>query len=314
MSRPLLKLGGGLGGILRDLLLQSITEAKALISGTEGSDERRHVGVPLQAPKALGGFEDAGGDPAQHHLAAPPARDVTLHVTGPADEALDGVRRSERALEPGREVQRQDGHRLLEPFPHTGGCSGMLPVEAACEVPKQPRGGRDILALIRPPENRLHPGPLTLWQVVEDVAGLVDLATLPERGTVEHRGDCRPQCLRPIEHHQDAPIGAQAAALEVGQQALTDGRVLRRAFPETEGVLRAVGPDTQRDDQTVLADVDAVEHEADQIQVVEGRRLPRGELGRRLGDEAAADGALAHASTGNIERQRLQTPRRSRGC
>ena len=57
MSRPLLKLGGGLGGILRDLLLQSITEAKALISGTEGSDERRHVGVPLQAPKALGGFE-----------------------------------------------------------------------------------------------------------------------------------------------------------------------------------------------------------------------------------------------------------------
>ena len=74
MSRPLLKLGGGLGGILRDLLLQSITEAKALISGTEGSDERRHVGVPLQAPKALGGFEDAGGDPAQHHLAAPPAR------------------------------------------------------------------------------------------------------------------------------------------------------------------------------------------------------------------------------------------------
>lgn len=71
MSRPQLKLGGGLGGILRDLLLQGATDAKALISGAEGSDELRHVGIPLQAPKALGRFEDAGGDPVQHRLAAP---------------------------------------------------------------------------------------------------------------------------------------------------------------------------------------------------------------------------------------------------
>ncbi len=76
----------------------------------------------------------------------------------------------------------------------------------------------------------------------------------------------------------------------------------------------AVGPDPQGDDQAVLADVDTVEHEADQIQVVEGRRLPCGELGRRLGDEAAADGALADASTGDIERQRLQTPRVATGA
>jgi len=192
MSRPLLKLGGGFGDILRDLLLHRITEAKALVSGAEGRDELRHVRMPLQTPKALGRFEDAGGDPAQHHLAAPPARDVTLHLTGPADKALDGVGRSERALKPGREVQRQDGHRLLEPFPHTGCCAGMLPVEAAREVPQQPRRGCDIRALIRPPEDRLHPGLLPLWQVVEDVAGLVDLATLHERGAVEHRGDGRP--------------------------------------------------------------------------------------------------------------------------
>ena len=61
-----------------------------------------------------------------------------------------------------------------------------------------------------------------------------------------------------------------------GGQALTDGRVLRRTFPEPESVLRAVDADPQRDDHTVLADVDTVEQETDQIQLVEGRRLLAG--------------------------------------
>ena len=144
--------------------------------------------------------------------------------------------------------------------------------------------------------------------MVEDVAGLVDLAALHQRGTTEHRRDRRPQRLRPIEHHEDAPIGAQATTLEVGEQALTDGRVLRRTFPEPEGVLRAVDADPQRDDHTVLADVDTVEQETDQIQIVEGRRLPRGQLRGGLGDKPAADGALTHAAAGNVGRERLQTP------
>ena len=75
----------------------------------------------------------------------------------------------------------------------------------------------------------------------------------------------------------------------------------------TDRVLRAVSADPQRDDQAVLADMDAVEHEADQIQVVEGRRLPRGQLRGGLGDKPAADGALTHAATGDVGRQRLQT-------
>ena len=144
--------------------------------------------------------------------------------------------------------------------------------------------------------------------MVEDVAGLVDLAGLHHGGAAEHRSHRRPQCLRPIKHHQHTPIGAPATALEVGQQALTDGRVLRRAFPEPEGVLRAVGADPQGDDQTVLADVDTVEDEADQIQVLEGRRLPRGQLRGGLGDKPAADGALTHATAGDVGRERLQTP------
>ena len=100
----------------------------------------------------------------------------------------------------------------------------------------------------------------------------------------------------------------RATTLEVGEQALTDGRVLRRTFPEPEGVLCAVDADPQRDDHTVLADVDTVEQETDQIQLVEGRRLPRGQLRGGLGDKPAADGALTHTAAGDVGRKRLQTP------
>ena len=99
MSRPLLEFGGGSGEILRDLLhLRSVSEAEALISGAEGRDQLWHISMSLQAPEPLGRFEDAGGDPAQHHLAAPPALHVAFNVAGPADEALGGVGRGQRAL------------------------------------------------------------------------------------------------------------------------------------------------------------------------------------------------------------------------
>ena len=183
----------------------------------------------------------------------------------------------------------------------------MLSFEATGEVPEQPRRGLHVLALIGPPEDGLHPGPLALRQMVEDVAGLVDLAALHQRGATEDRGDRRPQRLRPIEHGQHASIGAQAAALQVGEQTLTDGCVLRRTFPEPERVFRAVSADAQRNDQTVFADVDAVEQKADKIQVVEGRRLPRGQLRGGLGDKPPTDRTLTHAATRDVGRQRLQT-------
>ena len=76
----------------------------------------------------------------------------------------------------GERPQRQHGHRLLEPFAHTGRRAGMLLVETAGEVSQQPRRGLDVLTLIGALEGRQYPGPLTLRQMVEDVAGLVDLA------------------------------------------------------------------------------------------------------------------------------------------
>jgi hypothetical protein len=42
---------------------------------------------------------------------------------------------------------------------------------------------------------------------------------------------------------------------------LAEGRVLRGAFPEAERVFLPVGRDPKRDDEAVLADVDAIQHE-----------------------------------------------------
>ena len=110
MSRPLLKLGGDSGDILSDVLrLPGVSEAETVISGAEGRDELRHIRMSLQAPEPFGCFEHTRGDPAQHHLAAPPALDVAFDVAGPADEALGGVGGGQRALETGSEAEREHG-------------------------------------------------------------------------------------------------------------------------------------------------------------------------------------------------------------
>jgi hypothetical protein len=51
--------------------------------------------------------------------------------------------------------------------------------------------GRMIGRLIRPSDDRLHPGPLPLRQVVEDVPQFVDLTALDERGLAEDRAGDR---------------------------------------------------------------------------------------------------------------------------
>ena len=136
MSRPLLKLGGDSGDILSDVLrLPGVSEAETVISGAEGP--RRAAAYP-HVPSGAGTlccFEHTRGDPAQHHLATPPALDVAFDVAGPADEALGGVGGGQRALETGSEAEREHGHGLFEPFPHTGRRARMFPVEAAGEVP-----------------------------------------------------------------------------------------------------------------------------------------------------------------------------------
>ena len=61
MSRALLEFGGS-GDIQRDVL-NGFPETELPVTGASRGDQLRHVGMTLQAPEALDGFEDAGGDP-----------------------------------------------------------------------------------------------------------------------------------------------------------------------------------------------------------------------------------------------------------
>lgn len=100
---------------LRDVtILLCGDETELPIAGSKGADEGRHISIPLEPTEALHRFEDTRGDPAEHQLPAAPALDVPLHRPRPADEAFDRVGGCERAAQAGRQLQREDGERLVE--------------------------------------------------------------------------------------------------------------------------------------------------------------------------------------------------------
>ena len=114
------------------------------------------------------------------------------------------------------------------------------------------------------------------------------------------------QRFRAIEDDQEAAVSPQATALQIGEEALTDGRILRRAVPEAECVFATRVIDAECHDDAVVADVDAVDQQADEIDAIERGRPPGGELRRGLHHEPAAHGALAGAATDHRRRQGVE--------
>ena len=102
------------------------------------------------------------------------------------------------------------------------------------------------------------------------------------------------------KNHQEAAVGAQPAALEIREQALTHRRVLGRPFPQPERVFLAIRGDPERHHEAVLANVHPVEDQRNEFKAVERRRLPGPQLRRGLGDEPPAHAALARAPTHDI--------------
>ena len=87
---------------------------------------------------------------------------------------------------------------------------------------------------------------------------------------------------------------------------MTERGVLGGAFPEPQGVFLTIGGDSERDDEAVLPDVDAVEQQPHQVEALQRGGLPRLELRACLGDEASTDGALTDPTTRHRGRQGLQ--------
>ena len=306
MSRPLLKLSGGSVDDYATIL-RRFADPELSVAGTERGDQRGHFVASLHAPEPVGRFEHGRADPAKHHRAAAPAFDVPLDVTGATQEALDRIGRGQRPLQPLGQPERDHGERLVEPFPDTGGRTRMLAIQPAGEVLQAPAGRLDVGTRIGAREDRPDPRPLHLREMLEHVAPLVDLTTLHQGGAPERLGDRGMQRLPAVEDDQQTAFGAEPAALQVGQQALTHGRVFGRALPEAQGVFCPRGIDAKGDDDTVPADVHAVDQQRGEVEVLQRRGPPSVQLRLGLRHEAPTDGALTRAAGAHVRTQRFQT-------
>ena len=130
------------------------------------------------------------------------------------------------------------------------------------------RAGRDLGLLVGARDDRADPGPLSLRKMLQDIAQLVHLTAVDQGRGAKRLRHGFVQRLRAIEDDQEAAVGAQAAALQIGEEALTHRRILRRAVPEAERVFAPVVVDAERDDDAVLADVDAVDQQRHQVERV----------------------------------------------
>ena len=101
----------------------------------------------------------------------------------------------------------------------------------------------------------------------------------------------------------------RSPAGEIGQEPLTDRRVLRGPFPQAEQVFRTHFIDASGDNDTVSTHVHAINQQPHQVQRVERRRPPRIQLRLGLRDKASTDRTLARAPHGDVGAERFQTPR-----
>jgi hypothetical protein len=175
--------------------------------------------MALQSTESLHGFEDTGGDPAEHHLPSAPALHVPFDVPRAAEETLRRVGGGQRATQSGGEIEAQDGEGFFQAFPDARRGTGILGLQPPRQVLEQPVRHLEVDALIGATHDRLDPGALAIPEMVEDVAHLVHLTALHQRRLAEAGADGFPQRLRAIEDHQETAVRAQTAALEIGSSS-----------------------------------------------------------------------------------------------
>jgi hypothetical protein len=114
---------------------------------------------------------------------------------------------------------------------------------------------------------------------------LVAMAAVHQRVLAEDVLDRAPERLAAVDHEQDRLLCVQAAVDEIGQQRAGQRRVLRRAFPQPERNLDALGRDPQRDDVSALGDLQPIEHHHRQAHVIQPTRHEIAQRGAGALDE-----------------------------
>ncbi len=236
-----------------------------------------------------------------------------LHSTGEAPdrahEVLDRVRRRELTFKLLREAESLHGERLVESFFERGRRTWMLLAKPSHEAGQHRARafdiGRGVRVAHRLPHRRAH----VVGELVEHVARLVSLAALNDRALAEHVADSLRERLRAVDNHEHLAVGAESAIAQISEQRCARRCVLGRPLANAEHVLLSVGIDAERDEQHVVVDVHAVDHEHAQFEYTEIATEPLGHLSLGCRDEPPTHRTAARPARRQNRGQWLQRPR-----
>src|SRR5215471_15839474 len=134
---------------------------------------------------------------------------------------LDDVGAGQRAAQLSRKAETDDSQDFAEALQDAGGDAGGLLLQAAGEVADQPFGLVGIIQFPRLTQCLAHRGMPRLGQTFEDVADLVDLATLDRGVTAEVLANRFGQRLGSIDDEQRQTLGSRPRSIRLSSSACT---------------------------------------------------------------------------------------------
>src|SRR5262249_49614364 len=120
----------------------------------------------------------------------------------------------------------------------------------------------------------------------------VDLAALDDGGRATALADRLAEARPAVNDEEVRLVEIEAALAQISEKRLADGRVLGRALAQGEDVLAALRIHAQREQDHVVAEVEAVDDEDADVEVIQRAGEPRRQLCTRERDEAPRDAAL----------------------
>jgi len=172
---------------------------------------------------------------------------------------------------------------------------------AACEL------GR-----IAVPGHRQHARSIGLAigrQMFQDVVSLVNHPALHHRQIAEYVAERLADPASAVHHAQHAAVDLEPALEQSVEQRGAEHGVLGRAEPQSQHHVAGVGQNARCDDYRAARDLDAVDHQYQEIESVEPTLKLLAQLVAHARDEVAARGAFARAARDDLGRGRLQALR-----
>jgi hypothetical protein len=221
---------------------------------------------------------------------------------------LTFIRAAQRAVEGAGHAEALEGEGLVQAFAQGRGRARVRAVEAGGELQEAALGEGGVRERVGFVEHAADAWPHGVREMLEDVAALVHLAPLDDRCGATRLADRLAEAGPAVDDEEHRALEVETPVVQVGQEALADGRVLGRPLAQAEDVLLALGIHAQREQDDMVAEVEAVEKDDADIEVGERAAEPRRELRARERDESARDAALRHRALPRPGGQRIEGP------